>query len=322
MNHEDHAISVPTERPIGSELPMKARTAEYPRPNHCLLHVSDTHLVADGDLYGAVDSRARLVRLLSDVEASGVRPDALVFTGDLTDRGEPDAYDAIRALVEPVADALGARIVWAMGNHDDRANFRARLLDQEPSTGSVDRVHDIDGLRVITLDSTVPGHHHGELSRDQLDWLAGVLATPAEFGTILAMHHPPVPTVLDLAVLVELIDQRDLADVLRGTDVRSILAGHLHYSTTATFAGIPVSVASATCYTQDLNVEPGAIRGRDGAQAFNLVHLYDDTVVHSVVPIGTYDTVGEYVPADEVARRLTASGVRIADSSRTSRVSL
>ncbi|AYJ50751.1 phosphodiesterase [Rhodococcus sp. P1Y] len=301
---------------------MKARTAEHPRPNHCLLHLSDTHLVEGGNLYGGVDSTATLQRLLGDVQASGVRPDALVFTGDLTDRGEAGAYDRLRALVEPVAEALDARIIWAMGNHDDRANFRSRLLDQQPSTGTVDRVHDLDGLRVITLDSTVPGKHHGELLRDQLDWLAGVLATPAEFGTILAMHHPPVPTVLDLAVLVELLDQKALADVVRGTDVRSIIAGHLHYSTTATFAGIPVSVASATCYTQDLNVEPGAIRGRDGAQAFNLVHVYDDTVVHSVVPIGSYDTVGEYVHADEVARRLERAGVRIADSTRHSRVSL
>ena len=67
-------------------------------------------------------------------------------------------------------------------------------------------------------------------------------------------------------------------------------------------------------------MEPGAIRGRDGAQAFNLVHVYDDTVVHSVVPIGSYDTVGEYVSADEVARRLDRAGVTIADSTRHSRV--
>ncbi|RRQ29913.1 phosphodiesterase [Rhodococcus sp. Eu-32] len=301
---------------------MKSRTAEYPRPNHCLLHITDTHLIADGDLYGHVDSAARLSDVLKSIEASGIRPDALVFTGDLTDRGESRAYDALRALVEPVADALGARIVWAMGNHDDRAGFRTRLLDEVPSTGPIDRVHDIEGLRVITLDSTVPGHHHGEIFDDQLHWLAEVLATPAEHGTILAMHHPPVPAVLDLAVLVELIGQTKLAAVLRGTDVRSILAGHLHYSTSAMFAGIPVSVASATCYTQDLGVESGALRGRDGAQAFNVVRVYDDTVVHSVVPIGSYETVGEYVPADEVARRLESAGVRIADSARPSRVSL
>ncbi|WP_369792556.1 hypothetical protein [Williamsia sp. D3] len=135
------------------------------------------------------------------------------------------------------------------------------------------------------------------------------------------MHHPPVPCVLDLAVLVELHDQDRLADVLRGSDVRSIIAGHLHYSTTATFAGIPVSVAAATCYNQDLNVPAGAMRGRDGGQGYNLVHVYDTTIVHSAVPIGTYETVGEYVSPAESARRLAEAGIVIADGRRADSVS-
>lgn len=290
------------------------RTSEHPRPEHFLLHISDTHLVVDGELYGAVDSEARLRQIFDELEASGARPDALVFTGDLADKGESDAYRSLRAMVEPVADALGAQVVWAMGNHDDRTTFRRALLDEQGSADPVDIVYDVGGLRVITLDSTVPGHHYGAVSEDQLRWLADVLASPAPYGTVLAMHHPPVPCVQDLAVLVELRQQKALADVLAGTDVRAILAGHLHYSTSATFAGIPVSVASATCYTQDLNVPVGAQRGRDGAQAYNLVHLYEDTVVHSVVPIGTGTTVGTYVSADETARRLHDAGIVIADA--------
>lgn len=130
---------------------------------------------------------------------------------------------------------------------------------------------------------------------------------------------PADPVRQDLAVLVELREQARLARVLRGTDVRAILAGHLHYSTTATFAGIPVSVVAATCYTQDLNAPVGSQRGRDGAQSSNLVHVYPDTIVHSVVPIGTYATVGEAVSADETARRLEQAGIRIpgADLLRT-----
>jgi 3',5'-cyclic AMP phosphodiesterase CpdA len=200
-----------------------------------------------------------------------------------------------------------------MGNHDDRASFREGLFGEVPTDRSVDRVYDVNGLRVITLDSTVPGHHYGEVSSDQLDWLAEELAFPVPHGTILAMHHPPVPSVLDLAVSVELRDQRGLAEVLEGSDVRSIIAGHLHYSTNATFAGIPVSVASATCYTQDLNVEPGATKGRAGAQAFNLVHVYEHTVLHSVVPVGSYPTL-DHITAEETRRRLAAQGVVIADA--------
>jgi 3',5'-cyclic AMP phosphodiesterase CpdA len=297
------------------------RTAEHPLPERVLLHLSDTHLRAAGSrLFDRVDSTERLGQALEAIEGTGIRPDALVFTGDLADWGEHDAYVAIRELVEPFAERLGAPVLWVMGNHDDRAGFREHLLDQPGADplAPVDRVDELDGLRVVTLDTTVPGHHHGELRDEQLTWLTEVLATPAPLGTILAMHHPPVPSVLALAASVELHDQSRLAAVLRGTDVRAIIAGHLHYSTFATFAGIPVSVASATCYTQDLTVPTGGTRPQDGAQSFNLVHVYDDTVVHSVVPVDAPRTL-EYIDPEESLRRLTVAGVAPIPSPRSSR---
>ncbi|MBT2553284.1 phosphodiesterase [Arthrobacter sp. ISL-5] len=293
---------------------MELIEAEHPRPRHFLLHLSDPHLLGGPDpLYGAVDSEARLIQLFDEVQASGARPEAVIFTGDLADKGDPEAYAKLRAIVEPACRDLGAMVIWAMGNHDNRANFRAGLLDQPGNDDPVDHSYYVNGLRVITMDTSVPGFHHGELSDDQLDWLAAQLETPAPDGTILALHHPPVPSVLDLSVLVELRDQAALAAVVRNSDVRTILAGHLHYSTTGTFAGIPVSVASATCYTQDLNVPVGGTRGRDAGQAFNLVHVYEHTIVHSVVPLGAAPTVGEYVSPEETERRLAAAGVRIPD---------
>ncbi len=291
---------------------MELIEAEHPRPRHFLLHLSDPHLLGGPQpLYGAVDSDALLRQLFDEVLSSGARPEAVVFTGDLADQGEAEAYAKLRDIVEPACKALGAKIIWAMGNHDDRGNFRAGLLDEPADNAPVDRSYFINGLRIITLDTSVPGYHHGDLSEAQLDWLAAELATPAPDGTILALHHPPVPSVLDLSVLVELRGQSALAGVLRNSDVRTILGGHLHYSTTAMFAGIPVSVASATCYTQDLNVPVGGTRGRDGGQAFNLVHVYEHTIVHSVALLGDTPDVGEKVPAAEVQRRLAEAGVRI-----------
>lgn len=284
--------------------------AEYPRPRHFILHLSDTHLVGGPEpLYGAVDSEGNLRRLFDELLESGNKPEAIVFTGDLADRGEAEAYKRLTGIVQPAAEAMGTELIWAMGNHDDRANFCSLLLGEEAGTEPVDRSYDINGLRIITLDSTVPGYHHGEISPAQLQWLADELKDPAPDGTILAMHHPPVPSVLDLAVLVELRDQQPLADVLWGSDVRTIIAGHLHYSTTATFAGIPVSVASATCYTQDLNIPAGQTRPQDGAQSFNMVHVYDHTVVNSVVPLGNFPTVGEHVGAQETRKRIAEAGI-------------
>ncbi len=308
---------------------MSRLEAEYPRPDHVLVHISDTHLLSgEGRLFERVDASTRLRELLAALEATGRHPEAIVFTGDLADRGEPAAYAELAAIVEPVAARLGARIVWAMGNHDDRAAFRAGLLRESDDMTPVDRVYWLGGLRLITLDTTVPGVHHGEIDEAQLAWLAAELARPAVDGTVIAMHHPPVPSLLDLAVSVELRDQARLADVLRGSDVRAILGGHLHYSSTATFAGIPVSVASASCYTQDLLAPSGGSRPRDGARAFNFVHVYPSTVLHTVVPLEMTDTLADVTPA-EAARRLAELGIELprdpaspADDTRTRPIQL
>lgn len=181
-----------------------------------------------------------------------------------------------------------------MGNHDERADY-SRLLFDEESDAPQDRVYDIDGLRIISFDSTVPGYHHGAITDDQLDWLADVLSSPAPHGTILALHHPPIPTpLLEAMGILELNEQPRLAEVLRGSDVRGILAGHLHYSTHSTFAGIPVSVASATCYTLDLSAEDRLLSGVDFGQAFNVVHVYEEQLVHSTIPVGkTVEVTGQ-----------------------------
>lgn len=261
---------------------------QYAAPRHVVAHLSDPHLIGGGALhYGVIDNVANLRRSLDRLAAVRPAPQALVFTGDLADRGEPEAYATLRSVVEPFAAEIGAVVVWTMGNHDERAPFARGLFDSDDD-GPQDRVHEVDGLRIVALDTSVPGHHHGALTPDQLAWLSDVLATPAEHGTLLAMHHPPLPIpMLRAAELIELHDQQALADVITGArgDVRGILAGHLHLSTWSTFAGVPVSVASASCYTSDPAPIDRFVSGVDAGQAFTMVHAYDDRLVHTLVPL-------------------------------------
>ena len=96
---------------------------QYPPARRTILHVSDTHLLAGNPrLAGRYDTAANLARTLEALERVAVQPDAIVFTGDLTDLGEPEAYTALRAAVEPVAERLGAPVVWVAGNHDGYNN--------------------------------------------------------------------------------------------------------------------------------------------------------------------------------------------------------
>lgn len=275
----------------------------HPPALRTIVHVSDTHLLAGNrPLGGRYDTGARLAGALAAVERTGVRPDAIVFTGDLTDLGEPEAYAALRATVEPVAERLGAPIVWVAGNHDERPALRVGLLDEAASPEPVTGVWDLGGLRLVALDSSVPGWHHGDLDEGQLAWLRDVLSEPAPLGTILALHHPPLPSHIPFFDILELRHQDAFAAAIAGTDVRAILAGHLHYSTSGTFAGIPVSVASATCYTMNLQRPPQEVNGMDGGQSFHLVHVYPDTITHAVVPVGEEETADVFTP--EWTRRM------------------
>ncbi len=262
---------------------------QHASASHVVVHLSDTHFLAGAArLHDRVDTDRTVRRAMEQLERSGIRPDAMVITGDIADRGEADAYRRVRGMVEESATRLGTRVIWVMGNHDARAAFRTELLGEEPSDAPVDGVFDANGLRIIALDTSVPGYHHGELSADQLAWLADVLKEPAAHGSLLALHHPPLPTPLPLMDILELKEQQNLASVIAGSDIRAILGGHLHYSTNGLFAGIPVSVAAATCYTMDLSAPVRKLTGMDGGQSIHLVHVYDTQVVHSVVPIGSF----------------------------------
>lgn len=286
-------------------------TRQHNAPTHTFIHASDTQLTGQQGLWNGypLDADEKLAELVASIEKMNIHPDAIIFTGDLADKGEPEAYIRLRKAFQPVADKLDTELIWVMGNHDKRDALRTYLMDEAESLTPVDKVYEFNGLRVISLDSSVPGYHYGLVSSQQLEWLESVLSQPVEHGNILALHHPPIPSVLPLAQVVELQDQNGLADVVKGKDIRSIIAGHLHYSSFGVFAGIPVSVASSSCYTQDLAVPLHTTAPRNGAQGFNLINVYENTIIHSVVPMGASEPVGQTVAPDEVNRILTEEGL-------------
>lgn len=298
----------------------RAIFSEHPRPSVTVAHLTDLHLTGDGGpLHGAVDSDRALTSAIARLEASGMRPDAVVLSGDLADRGDRTAYERLRAIVTEPIRRMGAQLVIATGNHDDRAALRETMLRDAPAEADalahlgpdapVCGVHTVAGLRIIVLDSSVPGAHWGALDERQLAWLTTVLETPAPLGSILVVHHPPVPAFLDLAVTVELREQAALALALAGSDVRAIIGGHTHHAVSSTFAGIPVHTAPSLAYTQDLLVESGGRRGQDGERALGLLQVLPSAIAYAIAPIATHPTVGEQLSPEESRLRIAASGI-------------
>lgn len=261
-----------------------AEVRGVPTPLRTLAHLSDAHLrrPADPLLDGRVDPLPWLRRALDVLTTWNVACDAWVLSGDLSDDGSPESYRTLRALVSDAAGAVGVPVVWANGNHDDRATFRRELLDTDDDA-PVNLEHDLDGLRVLVLDTNVPGASWGEVAPESREWLADRLDSRAPLGTLLVMHHAPVPQPQTAPnVLWPLRNPDAVAAVVAGRDVRAILCGHVHQPTFGTLAGIPVMSAPSLAYSQDLTVGRDQ-RGQDAHQGFALVDVYADSVVTAPV---------------------------------------
>ena len=170
-------------------------------PTHRLAHLSDLHVTGDGSpVGGVVDARAQLLRALEVLTSWNLRCDAWVLSGDLSDDGSPASYAWLCSTVLDAAASVGADVVWATGNHDEAAAFRSVFGPGVAGvSGPVNAEHDVAGLRVLVVDSSVPGRPAGTVAPESLAWLGGRLAEPAASGSLLVVHHPPLPPLQDAA---------------------------------------------------------------------------------------------------------------------------
>ena len=212
-----------------------------------ILHLSDTHLSGDGRLqYGLVDTLAALDRVLERA-AKLAAVDVVVAAGDLSDDGSAASYRLLAHRLEPWAAERGASVVYAMGNHDLPDGFEEVL-------GAPEQVLLRDGFRIVTVDTSVSQAGYGRVDGERLARLRDVLAEPSERGTVVVLHHPPVPPSTGLFETLRLVDPQPFIDVCTAGDVRLILAGHYHHALIAG-AGpreIPVVVAPAVANTTDV----------------------------------------------------------------------
>ncbi|NUS09930.1 MAG: metallophosphoesterase [Streptomyces sp.] len=246
-----------------------------------ILHLSDTHLdrLAAPDEDGA-DGTAALRLLLAELahlDALG----AVVVTGDIADDGSREAYRRAHELLSDYAAPRGAHLFYATGNHDDRAAFADVLGCGHAAPDAVfdgpagERAASstVGGHRLVTLDTLVPGKGYGHLSAAQLGWLRDLLATPAESGTVLAFHHPPIGLAgVEVQRTLGLENAAELADAISGTDVGLVLCGHFHLQLTARLAQATVWVTPGVVSRIDLTARPGTERAVHGPSA-SLVDL-------------------------------------------------
>ncbi|MBB4640701.1 phosphodiesterase [Rhizorhapis suberifaciens] len=190
-----------------------------------IAQITDVHLGFEPGNPGEFN-RTRLDQVLRLLCEGPNRPDLLLATGDLADKGDPESYrqllDALSACPFPV---------WpCVGNHDDRGNFLRHFPDLPIADGFVQYEVDLGPLRLIVLDTLEEGRHGGAFCDTRARWLQDRLAEQREKPTIVVMHHPPVEVGIDW---MDIGPQEPwvgrVASALAGRrQVKAVLCGHLH----------------------------------------------------------------------------------------------
>jgi Icc protein len=220
-----------------------------------IAQITDMHVRPRGRIaYGQVDTNAMLEAAVATIEGLPRKPDLVIATGDLTDCGLAEEYHVLRDLLEP----LSMPVYVVPGNHDRRAELLAAfgpdgyLRDHDGFLHYTVEGHDV---RLIGLDTVVPGSGHGEMCAARLAWLEGRLAEQQERPTVIFMHHPPFGTGLADMDRINCRNGKAMAAVLaRFDNVERVVCGHHHRPITVRWGGTIGSVAPSTAHQVTLDL--------------------------------------------------------------------
>lgn len=237
-----------------------------------IAQISDPHITTtEGD-----ESGANLQRAVAHLLQLPALPDVVLVTGDCANTGSPAEYERFRSLLSP----LTMPVYVIPGNHDDRAVMLEVFgpQGQQPLDGFVQYVVDLGPLRLIALDTNVPGRGEGRLCAERLDWLDARLTEAPTRPTLIFMHHPPFLTGLKPLDQIGLVDTDALGAIIeRAPQVERIVAGHVHAPMLRRFHGTIAMSCPATGHAMlpDVN-QPERIAVRMERPAC-LLHIWSDS---------------------------------------------
>lgn len=222
-----------------------------------IAQITDTHIsTPDGRNDRYFETAEHLRRAVAHVNGLAPRPDLVVATGDLVERGEVAEYGRLRELLAPLA----MPVFLIPGNHDHRDHLREVFADHAYLPGGGDFLqYSIEDwpVRLVALDTLVPGKSSGRLCEARLTWLDARLAEAPARTTVVLMHHPPFATGIAAMDGMGLEGIDALAEVIRRhPQVERIVCGHLHRPIVRRFAGTVACTCPSTAHQIALDLPP------------------------------------------------------------------
>lgn len=225
-----------------------------------ICQITDLHVRPVGKPANRVAETNMLVeRAFAAVAAFTPRPDVVILSGDLTECGLAEEYAVLTGLIRRY---LPMPVLAIPGNHDRREVMRSALGHLPGVTSDPEYVQyavDDHPVRLVLLDTLVPGSGHGELRPSQLEWLDRTLAAAPSKPTLVAMHHPPFLCGIAHMDRIILRNAAEFAGVIaRHQQVERIVCGHHHRPIVARMAQAVASISPSVAHQVELSLHPDA----------------------------------------------------------------
>ena len=222
-----------------------------------IAQITDTHISTPGSVNDRYfRTPEHLERAVAHLNRLVPRPDVVLATGDLVERGEPEEYVRLRAIL----DRLAMPLYVIPGNHDSREHLARAFADRDylPTRGEfLHYTVEEWPVRLVGLDTQVPGQPGGALCPERLAWLDARLGEAPAQPTLVFMHHPPFVTGLAAMDGMGLEGKEALSAVVRRhPQVERIACGHVHRPMTRRFAGTVATTCPATAHQIALELRP------------------------------------------------------------------
>ncbi len=224
-----------------------------------IVQISDFHHRSDGKLIrGIVDPEKALRTTIDHIRAMTPHPDVVLVTGDIHNKSDDPNYGAVRAHL----DRLDAPYYVVPGNHDDHEALRAAFLDLgylPQGKGFLQYVIDEHPIRLIGLDTVIPGNFMGRLCAERLGWLEERLQEAPTKPTLIFMHHPPFKTGIDFMDECPFEGQEALSSIISyNPQIQRLVCGHLHRPMEARIGCTLASTAPSIAFQMSLDMRPGS----------------------------------------------------------------
>ncbi len=261
-----------------------------------IIQLTDLHFIPPGLRLLDIDPRERLATAIAEINARHGDADLCVITGDLADRGAPEAYTLLRETLEELRPPL--RLL--LGNHDHRANFVAAFgEDRLDDEGFVQAALETEAGRFLFLDTLEQGHHDGRYCTARCRWLAGQLAQcDATRPAYVFLHHPPFDIGVPSLDALRLKDEGPLARLLTQSGaLRHIFFGHLHRAVSGSWRGIPYSCLPSLVHQVPLDLrQVDPVPYNRERPAYGVIFLGTDQVTVHVQALGEQPALSADLP--------------------------